>query len=252
MTQDSQTLQYINALSSKPNALQAWLEKTNLAIKEHFDNLESLSCLVFNANPYTLGHDYLISLASKRSSAVVVFVIEGKPDSGCRGNHESTTIELPFEDRLKLVQKGAEKYPNVLVLPAGPFLIGRNSFPESWTQDWKTEEKGKAHLYAILDAKLFFQVIAPKLGIKTRYVGDEPRDEMSEMHLNALRQESKIAKIPLRVAERKRLGDKYISSSMVREALFQGAWAVVKATVSDEVYDYLKKFSELKFSESLS
>ena len=244
MTQDSQTLQYINALSSKPDTLQTWLEKTSTLIQNNFDNLETLSCLVFNANPYTLGHDYLLSLASKRSSAVVVFVIEGKPESGCRGNHESTIIELPFEDRIKLVKQGAEKYPNILVLPAGPFLIGRNSFPESWSQDWKAEEKGKAHLFALLDAKLFFQVIAPELGIKTRFVGDEPRDEMSEMHLNAMRQESKLAKIPLRVAERKRLGDKYISSSMVREALFQGDWETIKATVSDFVYEYLQSYAK--------
>ena len=244
MTQDSQTLQYINALSSKPDALQTWLEKTSTLIQNNFDNLETLSCLVFNANPYTLGHDYLLSLASKRSSAVVVFVIEGKPESGCRGNHESTIIELPFEDRIKLVKQGAEKYPNILVLPAGPFLIGRNSFPESWSQDWKAEEKGKAHLFALLDAKLFFQVIAPELGIKTRFVGDEPRDEMSEMHLNAMRQESKLAKIPLRVAERKRLGDKYISSSMVREALFQGDWETIKATVPDFVYEYLQSYAK--------
>ena len=244
MLQDNQTLQYINTLSSKPDAFQTWLEETRLTIKKNFDNLETLSCLVFNANPCTLGHDYLISLASKRSSAVVIFVIEGKPDSGCKGNHETKTIEIPFEDRLKLVQKTAEKYPNVLVLPAGPFLIGRNSFPQNWCQDWKAEEKGKAHLYALLDAKLFFQAIAPELGIKTRYVGDEPRDELSEMHLNALRQESKLAKIPLRVAERKRLGDKYISSSMVREALVQGEWETVRATVSTYVYEYLKTFSE--------
>ena len=244
MTQDSQTLQYINALSSKPDALQTWLEKTSTLIQDNFNNLETLSCLVFNANPYTLGHDYLLNLASKRSSAVVVFVIEGSPESGSRGNHESTTIELPFEDRIKLVKRGAEKYPNVLVLPAGPFLIGRNSFPESWSQDWKAEEKGKAHLFALLDAKLFFQVIAPELGIKTRFVGDEPRDEMSEMHLNAMRQESKLAKIPLRVAERKRLGDKYISSSMVREALFQGDWKTIKATVPDFVYEYLQSYAK--------
>ncbi len=240
MTQDDQLLQYIRALSSESQAFSSWLESTKATIREHFNSLETLSAIVFNANPYTLGHDYLLSLASKRSSAVVVFVIEGKPDSGCRGNHESANIELSFEDRLKLVKKGAEKYPNVLVLPAGPFLIGRNSFPQAWS----TEEKGRAHLYALLDAKLFFQVIAPELEIKTRFVGDEPRDEMSEMHLTALRQESKISKIPLRVAERKHLGNKFISSSMVREALFQGDWETIEATVPDFVFAYLKQFSE--------
>ncbi len=239
MSTSPQLFQYLNALSN-PDIFNSWLDATNAKLKEHFDSLENLSCLVFNANPYTLGHDYLLSLASKRSSAVVVFVIEGKPDSGCKGNHESAELEIPFEDRLRLVKKGAEKYPNVLVLPSGPVLIGRNSFPK----DWSTEEKGRAHLYALLDAQLFFQELAPKLNIKTRFVGDEPRDELSEMHLNALRQESRTAKIPLKVAERKRLGDKYISSSMVREALFQGAWETVKQAVPTFVYEYLKTFSE--------
>ncbi len=232
-------LQYLHALSN-PDIFNSWIKDTKTKIDNRFNNLESLSCLVFNANPYTLGHDYILSLASKRSSAVVVFVIEGKPDSGCRGNHENTKIEIPFEDRIKLVIDGAKKYPNILVLPAGPALVGRNSFP----QDWSTEEKGRAHLYALLDSQLFFQEIAPKLSIKTRYVGDEPRDELSEMHLNALRQESKFAKIPLRVAERKRLGDKYISSSMVREAISQGAWETVKNTVPDFVYEYLMRFAK--------
>lgn len=233
-----QYLQYLYSLS-KPDIFNSWLQDTNAQIKSKFNTPEDLSCLVFNANPYTLGHDYILSLASKRSSAVVVFVIEGKPDSGCRGNHETTDIEIPFEDRLKLVQEGANKYPNVLVLPAGPALVGRNSFPK----DWSTEEKGRMHLYALLDSQLFFHEIAPKLNIKTRFVGDEPRDEMSEMHLNAMRQESKITKIQLKVAERKRIGDKYISSSMVREALSQGNWELIKKIVPDFVYEYLESFA---------
>lgn len=239
MSNTPQYLQYLHALSN-PDIFNSWIEDTKARIENNFNNLESISCLVFNANPYTLGHDYILSLASKLSSAVIVFVIEGKPDSGCRGNHENTEIEIPFKDRIELVKEGAKKYPNVLVLPAGPVIVGRNSFPK----DWSTEEKGKAHLYALLDSQLFFQEIAPKLNIKTRFVGDEPRDELSEMHLNALRQESKLAKIPLRVAERKRLGSKYISSSMVREAIFQGNWETVKNTVPSFVYEYLKRFSE--------
>lgn len=238
MSNTPQYLQYLYALT-KPDIFTSWLQATKAQIDNRFDNLESLSCLVFNANPYTLGHDYILSLASKRSTAVVVFVIEGKPDSGSRGNHENTEIEIPFIDRLKLVQEGAKKYPNVLILPAGPAIVGRNSFPK----DWSTEEKGRMHLYALLDSQLFFQEIAPKLGIKTRFVGDEPRDEMSEMHLNALRQESKNSNIQLKVAERKRIGDKYISSSMVREALSQGNWEKIKSIVPNFVYEYLKELS---------
>ena len=49
------------------------------------------------------------------------------------------------------------------------------------------------------------------------FAGDEPRDEMSEIHLNTLRQMCAQSNIVLKVAERKRIGDKYISSSLVRQ-----------------------------------
>lgn len=235
MQPDNETLQYMNAIQPKTDVLGSWLSKTRSAIEERFGVTDGVSCIIFNANPCTLGHRYIMEIASKRSRGVVVFVIEGKTDSGSLGNHENSNIEIPFKDRLEQTQMCAHGIPNVLVLPGGPYTIGRDDFPSQWS----TVERSRAHSYAILNSKLLCQVILPGLGITNMFAGDEPRDEMSEMHLNALRQQCRDRGIGLKVAERKRLGDRYISSAMVRGAAANGDWDTVSATVQPFVYEYL-------------
>lgn len=178
-----------------------------------------------------------MSIASKRSSGVVVFVIEGNTDSGSKGNHENSGIQLPFKARFQQTKECAKDFPNVLVLPGGSHIISRDDFPSQWS----TIERGRTHSYALLNAKLLCQIILPKLGIKTLFAGDEPRDEMAEMYLNALRQQSKENAITLKVVERKRYGDKYISSALVREAISNNDWKAVQALVPSFVYDNLNE-----------
>ncbi len=235
MQPDDETLQYMNAINPKTDVLDTWLSQTHSAIEERFGGTQGVSCIIFNANPCTLGHRYLLEIASKRSHGVVVFVIEGKTDSGSLGNHETSNIEIPFKDRLEQTNMCANGLSNVLVLPGGPYIIGRDDFPPQWS----TVERSRAHSYAVLNSKLLCQMILPGLGIKSMFAGDEPRDEMSEMHLNALRQQCRDKGIGLRVAERKRLGDRYISSAMVRCAVSDKDWDTVRAAVQPFVYEYL-------------
>lgn len=235
MELDNKIFQYMVAINSKPHILDQWIASTNQTIMKAFGSTENLSCMIFNANPCTLGHSYIMSLASKRSKGVIVFVIEGKTDSGSKGNHESSCIQIPFETRFQQTKECAKDFSNVLVLPAGPYIISRDDFPS----EWSTVEKGRIHSYSIFSSKLLCQMILPQLGIKTIFAGDEPRDEMAEMTLNALRQQSKENGITLKIAERKRIGDKYISSALVREAVSNKDWKAVQATTPCVVYDYL-------------
>ncbi len=244
--QNMTSLQY-SSMNAKLASLTSWLEDTKTAVNNTFENTIGIACLIFNANPCTLGHRYLIELASKRNKGVVVFVIQGKTSSGSKGNHENTGIEIPFELRLGDVQECAKAFHNVLVLPGGPYIISRDDFPSQWsTEKWSTEKKGRSHSYAILNAKLLCQVILPELGIKTFYVGDEPRDEMEEMHLNEIRLQCKNNNINLKVAERKRIRDKYISSSMVREFIACNDWKAIKETVPPHVYERLSQERHLQ------
>ncbi len=223
--------EYLRRLGSDIEGLRAWEED----LKSSIDVPQSTSALVFNANPFTIGHRYLAELASKRSSKVLVFVIQGRPESGGRGNHEDTGLEFPFQDRLRLAKEGLADLGNVTAIPSGPFLISRDDFPKGFL----SKDLGSTPAHARLDSMVFCHVLKA-MGIRNAFAGDEPRDELSEIHLNALRQECRAEGITLRVAERKRLGDRYISSSMVRDALANGRMEEVAQLVPPHVLEYLE------------
>ena len=234
MVEEKDFLGYLDRLGGGLAGLQTWEEE----IKSSIDIPTNTSILIFNANPLTIGHRYLAEIAAKRSSRVLVFVIQGKTESGGKGNHEDTGLEFPFQDRIRLVREGLSDLQNVIVLPSGPYIVSRDDFPRGFL----SESLGPAPAHAALDSKVLCHV-CKAMGIGNLFAGDEPRDELSEIHLNALRQECRANGIVLRVAERKRLGDKYISSSLVRDALSKGRKEEVAQLVPPHVLEYLESES---------
>jgi len=205
--------EYLGLIGGGEEGLRRWEKE----LSENTGLPEGTSLVVLNANPFTTGHRYLVSIAAKRSRHVLVLVIQGKPESGGRGNHENTGIVFPFEERLGMTKTGLADMDGITVMPSGPYIISRDDFP----QDFLSDEMGKVPAHAALDSMVICHV-CNALGIRSIFAGDEPRDEMSEIHLNALRTACAGEGIQLRVAERKRLGEKYISSSMVRQDIADG------------------------------
>ncbi len=197
--------------------------------------------MVFNANPFTTGHRYLAEIAARRSKGLLVLVIQGRPESGGKGNHENTGIEFSFKDRMEMTTMALSDMDDVIVLPSGPYIISRDDFPKGYL----SETMGAAPAHAALDSMVFCHVCR-SLGISSAFAGDEPRDELSEIHLNALRQECAGNSIMLKVAERKRLGDRYISSSLVRQALEDKKMDEVRSLVPENIFEYLVSASYLK------
>ena len=224
--------QYLTLIGEGPAGLEKWEEK----LKASLGQAEGRSCVVLNANPFTIGQRYLVQLASLRSSSVLVFVVQGRPESGAKGNHENTGIEFSFNDRLKMVKDDLSDIPNVTVLPSGPYLISRSDFPKGFL----SQDLGSAPAHAVLDSMVLCH-ICRSLGIRTIFAGDEPRDELSEIHLNALRQECRKNNILLKVAERKRVGERYITSSLARQAIADKNLDELKETVGDSTLSYLKE-----------
>lgn len=222
--------EYLNKIADGITGLESW--ERNLGSR--LGDCSETSAVVFNSNPLTIGGRYLAEIASRRCERVLLFVIQGKTDSGSHGNHEERVIELPFETRFSMTKDALSDLKNVLVLPSGPYLIGRDDFPAGYLSG----SLGAAHAHGFLDGKVFCH-ICNALGIKSAFAGDEPRDEMSEIHLNTLRQTCAQSGIVLKVAERKRIGDKYISSSMVRKALISGDRETVEKLVPPQVLPYL-------------
>lgn len=223
-------LEYLDKIADGISGLESW--ERDLAGR--LGDCSGTSAVVFNSNPLTIGGRYLAEIASRRSKRVILFVIQGKTDSGSHGNHEEKIIEFPFEKRFAMTKAALSDLGNVLVIPSGPYLIGRDDYPAGYLSG----SLGAAHAHGFLDGMVFCH-ICRALGIKNAYAGDEPRDEMSEIHLNTLRQICAQSGIVLKVAERKRIGDKYISSSLVRKALSSGDMETVGNLVPAEVLPFL-------------
>ena len=222
--------EYLNLIGEGKEALNCWENRLASGISIPEDS----SLMVINANPFTSGHRYLAEIASRRSSRVLVLVIQGRPESGGKGNHENTGIVFPFPERIEMTRKCLSGMDNVTVIPSGPYVISRDDFPDGFLSD----RMGKVPAHAVLDSMVICH-ICRALGIRKVFAGDEPRDEMSEIHLNALRAACAGAGIMLRVAERKRLGEKYISSSLVRQDIADGKKDEVRLLVPEEVLEYL-------------
>ena len=180
------------------------------------------AALVVNCNPFTLGHEAVISKASRENDAVVVLVVS--EDQSC----------FPFEARIRLVREGLKKYENVLVLPSGPYVISAATFPGYFTQGQDT-----VLAQTRLDANVFVRWIAPALGVTRRYVGEEPYSEVTRCYNEALLEVLPAHGIEVFVMPRKQAADDIISASKVRRMLSENDWQGVRRLVPDTTYAYL-------------
>ena len=92
---------YLELIGEGRDGLENWENQLNTRT----DGLDDMSLVVFNSNPFTIGHRYLVEIASKRSKHVLVLVIQGRPESGGKGNHETTGIAFDFNDRLAMTER---------------------------------------------------------------------------------------------------------------------------------------------------
>ncbi len=158
--------------------------------------------IVMNANPFTLGHRALVEKAAACCHRVAVFVVE-----------EDASV-FPFAERLTLVRRGTADLPGVAVLPAGPYMVSRASFPAYFSG-----KAAHAAVHARLDAQIFATRIAPDLGITIRFVGTEPYCAATATYNETLHAVLPAHGITLREIPRRTGGDESISASKVRELL---------------------------------
>ncbi len=162
----------------------------------------SLGAIVMNANPFTLGHRALVEAALIRRPRTAVFVVEEDASS------------FPFADRFSLVQKGLTDLPGAIVLPSGPYMVSRSSFPAYFTG-----KADHAAVHAALDATIFATLIAPGLGIGTRFIGSEPYCEVTSMYNQTLQTVLPRHKVVCVEIQRREAQGKAISASTVRDIM---------------------------------
>ncbi|WES69336.1 [citrate (pro-3S)-lyase] ligase [Superficieibacter sp. HKU1] len=131
---------------------------------------ERIGAIVMNANPFTLGHRYLVEQAAQRCDWLHLFVVQ-----------EDASF-FPFADRLRMVCAGVAHLPNVTVHEGSQYIISRATFPAYFLK-----ESGKVQqAWSEIDALIFHDRIAPALGITHRFVGSEPFCDVTRQYNQTL------------------------------------------------------------------
>ena len=179
------------------------------------------AALVMNANPFTLGHQYLVETAAAACDTLHLFVLS-----------EDASL-VPFAVRKKLVREGVAHIPNVVLHDSGPYIISNATFPSYFLKDEAAVIDGHARL----DLAVFTR-IAQALNVTIRYVGQEPTSQVTGMYNDIMAKALPEAGIECRIIPRKEALGKAISASTVRQAIQNGDWDALRELVPQTTLDY--------------
>ena len=182
-----------------------------------------IAALVMNANPFTLGHQYLVEKAATENDLLHLFIVS-----------EDASL-VPFKIRKQLVMKGTAHLKNICYHDSGPYIISNATFPSYFQKD----ENAVIESHAMLDLTVFTQ-IAKVLGITRRYVGEEPTSLVTGIYNRIMSEKLPEQGIECIVVPRKTCEDTPISASNVRLALQNGDYDTLSKLVPQTTLDYFK------------
>lgn len=193
---------------------------------------KTIGAIVMNANPFTLGHRYLIEQAAARCDWLHLFVV--KEDAS----------QFRYTDRWALIEQGVAGIENLTLHPGSAYLISRATFPAYFLK-----EKGAVDdCHSQIDLQLFREHLAPALGITHRFVGDEPFCSLTRAYNQRMHDilSSPHAHGPaIDVVELARMekGGAPISASRVRKLYAERDWRAVSALVPAGTQAFLQRLA---------
>ncbi|SEL00514.1 [citrate (pro-3S)-lyase] ligase [Kosakonia sacchari] len=197
---------------------------------DYFIPAAKIGAIVMNANPFTLGHQFLIEQASRACNWLHVFVVE------------ENLSQFSFNDRIAMVRDGVKHLSNVTEHPGSRYIISRGTFPGYFLK----EKQVVNDVYSAIDLIIFRRYIAPSLGITHRFVGTEPYCKVTAQYNRAmhhwLEEEFVIPANAITVHEIDRKTDENnypISASAVRSLLNKNKLSVARNIVPESTMPYL-------------
>ncbi len=176
-----------------------------------------------NCNPFTYGHRYLIEQALGKVDFLIIFVVE-----------EDRSV-FSFEERFAMVSAGVADLWNIKVVPSGPFILSQTTFPEYFIK--AADEDLVRNVEN--DITIFAEKIAPYLHINYRFVGEEPEDGVTREYNEAMKRILPRHGIELVEIPRKKLGNRFVSASAVRECLERNDRKALEKLVPKTTMDIL-------------
>lgn len=192
-----------------------------------------IGAIVLNANPFTRGHQWLITQAARQCDWLHLFVV--KEDASF----------FRYQDRYALIQQGIADIPRVTLHPGSPYLISRATFPGYFLKD-----KGVVDdCHSQIDLTLFRQHLAPALGITHRFVGSEPLCPLTRAYnqrMKTVLASPAMAAPPVEVVELARIEQdgEAISASRIRKLYSQRNWPAIAALVPPTTLTFLRRLAE--------
>ena len=127
--------------------------------------------IVMNANPFTLGHKYLIDKALERVDRLIVIPVK-----------EDVSM-FPYSERLEMINSstsssGLSRRSQVMVVEGSDYSISAATFPTYFLKDLTDASETQMRL----DLDLFCKHITPALGATVRFAGTEPADPLTRQY----------------------------------------------------------------------
>ncbi|MGX8692232.1 MAG: adenylyltransferase/cytidyltransferase family protein, partial [Clostridia bacterium] len=163
------------------------------------------AAVVMNANPFTLGHRYLVERAAAENDTLHLFLLSEEAGP------------IPFAVRKQLVREGIADLKNVILHDSGPYIISSATFPSYFLRD----EDAAILAHAKLDLAVFGK-IAAVLGVAARYAGEEKSSHVTSLYNETMAAELPKMGVAFRMIPRLTLGGEVVSASTVRQAIHDG------------------------------
>lgn len=197
-----------HAIASAPKAI---LMENGNGLRNYCSQLNALAgdkgekrgVIVMNANPFTLGHRYLVEQAAAQVDTLFIIVV--KEDRS----------HFSYAERKAMIMAGVADIANVVVCEGSDYAISAATFPTYFLK--QLSDATDTHI--TLDLDLFARHIAPALGATVRFAGSEPLDATTRRYNRLMTELLPAQGIDFVEIERCLINDNIVSATAVRNAL---------------------------------
>lgn len=157
-----------------------------------------------NANPFTLGHRFLVEQSSELVERLYVVVVR-----------EDCSM-FSYSERKAMVIQGVRDIGNVVVVDGSDYAVSAATFPTYFLK----QISDATDTQITLDLDIYRRRIAPTLGATVRFFGSEPTDPLTRRYNELMHQQ--LGEDHVHEIQRKQQDGSPISASLVRKAMLEG------------------------------
>ncbi len=199
--------------------------------------------IVMNANPFTLGHKYLIEKAAEEVDHLFIIPVKEErslfPYAERKAMIEQSLSTLRSTRRGAFVAKRRKNSPlstkNGAVLSGSDYAISAATFPTYFLK----QLSDATDTQMLLDIDIFCRHIAPALGATVRFVGSEPNDALTRRYNELLAEQLPKHGLRLKAIPRLQTEQTPISATTVRSLMAKGMFVEATKLVPPTTTPYL-------------